>query len=119
MAQYLIIDVCVGFDSQGDMFVYIDITHYLTDKGNIYWYVEGLSHQRFSQSLILHLVIIKPPAQVVGGGILVSLRLSICPSVRPSVRPAFPCPLCSAYNSGWIIFIFTHLIKQLQKVHHV
>ena len=39
-------------------------------------------------------------------------------SVRPSVpRPSrIPCPLCSFYSSGWILFIFIHLIKQLQKV---
>ena len=43
------------------------------------------------------------------GGILVSLR----PSVRLS---RIHCPLCSAYTSGWIHFIFIHLIKQLQKV---
>ena len=35
-------------------------------------------------------------------------------SVRLSVRPScIPCPLCSAYSSGWIHFIFIHLIKQL------
>ena len=39
------------------------------------------------------------------GGILVSLRPS-----------RIPCPLCSFYSSGWIHFIFIHLIKQLQKV---
>ena len=44
------------------------------------------------------------------GGILVSLR----PSVRPS---RIPCLLCSAYSSGWIHFIFKHLIKQLWKVY--
>ena len=33
-----------------------------------------------------------------------------------SVRPSVPCPLCNAYSSGWIHFIFIHLIKQLQKV---
>ena len=54
--------------------------------------------------------------------ILVSLRPSARPSVRPSVslsvRPPSrtPCPLCSGYSSGWIHFIFIHLIKQLQKV---
>ena len=39
-------------------------------------------------------------------------------SIRPSVpRPSrIPCPLCSFYSSGWIHFIFIHLIKQLQKV---
>ena len=50
-----------------------------------------------------------PPHNEVGGGILVSLRLS----VRPSRIPG---PLCSTYSSGWIHFIFIHLIKQLQKV---
>ena len=34
---------------------------------------------------------------------------SVCLSFHPSV----PHPLCSAYNSGWIHFIFIHLIKQL------
>ena len=46
------------------------------------------------------------------GGILVPL----CLSVRPSVCPSIPHPLCSTYSSGWIHFIFIHLIKQLQKV---
>ena len=54
-----------------------------------------------------------PRHNEVVGGILVSLR----PSVRPSARPSrIPCPLCSAYSSGWIHFIFIHLIKQLHKV---
>ena len=40
------------------------------------------------------------------GGILVSLRPSVCPSVRPSVRPSrLPCPLCNIYSSGWILSI--------------
>ena len=38
---------------------------------------------------------------------------SVCPSIRPS---RILCLLCSAYSSGWIHFIFTHLIKQPQKV---
>ena len=42
-----------------------------------------------------------------------SVRPSVCPSVRPS---RIPCPLCSAFSSGWIHFICIHLIKQLQKV---
>ena len=37
------------------------------------------------------------------GGILVSLRSSVCLSVRPS---RIPWPLCSSYRSGWIHFIF-------------
>ena len=55
-----------------------------------------------------------PPCnEIVGGTILVTLQ----PSVRLSVRPSrIPCPLCSAYSSGWIHFIFIHHIKQLQKV---
>ena len=57
---------------------------------------------------------IKPPAQRSCMGVywFHSVRLSVPPSVRPSVL----CRLCSAYSSGWIHFIFTHLIKQLQKV---
>ena len=40
------------------------------------------------------------------GGILVSLRPSVCPSVRPSVRLSrLPCPLCTIYSSGWILSI--------------
>ena len=32
-------------------------------------------------------------------------------------RPSrIPCPFCSFYSSGWIHFIFMHLIKQLPKV---
>ena len=67
--------------------------------------------------------VIIPPTQrkcwVVGGvywftpSIRRSVRLSVCLSVRPS---RIPCPLCNAYSSGWIHFIFIHLIKQLQKV---
>ena len=38
-------------------------------------------------------------------------------SLSPSVRLSrILCPLCSAYSSGLIHFIFIHLIKQLQKV---
>ena len=47
------------------------------------------------------------------GGILVSHRPSVCPSVRPSCIPG---PLCSPCSSVWIHFIFIHLIKQRQKV---
>ena len=40
------------------------------------------------------------------GGILVSLRPSVCPSVRLSVRLSrLPCPLCNIYSSGWILSI--------------
>ena len=45
-------------------------------------------------------VIIPPTQRSCWMGILVSL----CPSVRLS---RIPCPLCSAYSSGWIHFIFT------------
>ena len=54
-----------------------------------------------------------PATQRSCGGILFSLhmfvRLSVCPS---RIR----CLLCSACSSGWIHFIFIHLIKQLQKM---
>ena len=50
------------------------------------------------------------------GGILVSLhrsvRLLACSS-------CIPFQLCSAYSFGWINFVITHLIKQLQKVCHL
>ena len=36
------------------------------------------------------------------GGILVSLRPPVCPSVHPS---RLPCPLCNIYSSGWILSI--------------
>ena len=40
------------------------------------------------------------------GGILVSLRPSVCLSVHPSVRLSrLPCPLCNIYSSGWILSI--------------
>ena len=51
--------------------------------------------------------------EVVGG------YIGFTPSVRPASVPRpsrIPCPLCSAYSSGWIHFIFVHLIKQLQKM---
>ena len=46
-----------------------------------------------------------------GGAILVSLRPSV--PVRPS---RIPCPLCSAYSSGWIQFILIHIIYQFNRV---
>ena len=54
-----------------------------------------------------------------GGGVywfhLVSL--SVCPSVCPSVCLwTESCQLYIFYNTRWIHFIFTYLIKQLQKV---
>ena len=38
-----------------------------------------------------------------------SPKMSVCLS-------RIPFPLCNAYSSGWIHFIFTHLINQLHKV---
>ena len=49
---------------------------------------------------------------------VVGRYIGFTPSVRPASVPrpsGIPCPLCSAYSSGWIHFIFVHLIK-LQKV---
>ena len=61
--------------------------------------------------------------EVEGGytGFTLSVRLSVHLSVLPSVCASVPlcrelCPLCIFYNIYWIHFIFTHLIKQLQKV---
>ena len=41
--------------------------------------------------------------------IRLSVRLSICLWTES-------CPLCNFHNTSWIHFIFTHLIKQIQKV---
>ena len=57
--------------------------------------------------------VIIPPAQQSCRGVywFHSVQSSVHPSVRPSVRLSrILCPLCSAYSSGWIHFIFTHLI---------
>ena len=51
------------------------------------------------------------------GRIITSHLPAYRPSDRPSIRPfRIPCLLCSAYSSSWIHFIFTHLIKQHQKM---
>ena len=57
--------------------------------------------------------VIIPPAQLSCWG------LYWFHSVRPVRLSRIPCPLCSAYSFGWIHFIFTHLINQLQKVCHI
>ena len=46
-------------------------------------------------------------------GFTPSLHPSVCASVCPS---CIPCPLWRTYSFGCIYFIFTHLIKQLQKM---
>ena len=48
-----------------------------------------------------------PNNEVVGGvywfqSVRLSVRLSVCPSVRLS---RLPCPLCNIYSSGWILSI--------------
>ena len=59
-------------------------------------YSDGIKNHH--QLLLLY----KTGQQSCWGGILVSLRPSICPSVRPS---RMPCPLCNIYSCGWILFI--------------
>ena len=63
---------------------------------------------------VISLLLYPPHNENVGG--YIGFTPSVHPSVRPSVRPSsrIPCPLCSAFSSGWIHFIFTHLIKLLQ-----
>ena len=74
-----------------------------------------LIHMPGDNGLRLEMIIMPPHNEVVEGNI--GFTLSIRPSVRPSVRPSrIPCSLHSAYSSGWIHFIFIHLIKQLQEV---
>ena len=75
-----------------------------SSKGYVHWGCEmgTVNTLKFGMSPII----------IPRGGILVSLRPSVSPSVPLS---RIPCPLSSAYSSGWIHFIFIHLIKQLQK----
>ena len=92
------------------IYIYIFIQHFqmhfFYEK---MWFLEC----KYSKWDIYTFQIIPPAQQSCWGGILVSLRPSV---PRPS---RIPCPLCSFYSSGWIHFIFMHLIKQLQKVCHV
>ena len=70
---------------------------------------------------LLMLIIIPPLQQSWKGGILVSRRLSVCPSVCLSFHLSVclwieSCPLCNFHNTAWIHFIIAHLNKQLSKV---
>ena len=52
------------------------------------------------------------------GGILVSVRLSVCPSIRPASVPRpsrIPCLLCSAYSSGGSISILYILSSNFRR----
>ena len=51
-----------------------------------------------------YLILVIPLRSKVVGVILVSLRLSVCLSIRPS---HIPCLLCKSHNSGWILFILS------------
>ena len=56
---------------------------------------------------MLYLVIIPPEQRSCWGvywfhSVRLSVRLSVCPSVRLS---RLPCPLCNIYSSGWILSI--------------
>ena len=57
------------------------------------------------------IIFIQPPHDEVVSG-----YFGFTPSVQSS---RIPCPLCSAESSGWIIYTFTLLIKQLQKVRRI
>ena len=95
------------------------------------WYVTN-TQKIFAKSLLCSYrnksplcfaVLIIPPLNEVEGG-YTGFALSVCPSVRPSVHPSVhrgteSCPLWIFYNTHQIHFIFTHLIKQLQKVCYV
>ena len=74
--------------------------------------VSLLTHIRHSASChkpsLLYL-----PLNEVEGGYSHRILVSPCPSVRLWTES---CPLCIFYNTHRIHFIFTHLIKQLQKV---
>ena len=78
------------------------------------WYV--LVHVFIRDEELIKFLFFLPPAQQSCWGYIgftPSIHLSVSPSVRPS---HIPCQLCSTYSSGWIHFMFIHLIKQLQKV---
>ena len=81
-----------------------------------HWHIKAgtnwprLCKRRFQMLLIVwHSTQLYPPHNEFVGGILVSLRSSVCPPVHPS---RITCPLCSAYSSSWIHSYF-YLIKQL------
>ena len=96
-----------------------------------WWYViVGLCnalHLKFFRRGPIDDVIIIHHKEVVGG--YIGFTPSVCPSAYPSRLASccgfvhtkrrlscILCPLCSTYSSGWIHFIFIHLIKQLQKM---
>ena len=73
--------------------------------------------------LAFELLSLYPLLNEVEGG-HTGFTLSVCPSERPSVRLfvhlwTVSCPLCIFYNTRQIHLIFTHLIKQLQKVYRM
>ena len=85
--------------------------------GVIAWYLPPAKHVGSTSHLWWSCVILLYPrtTKLLGG--YTGFTLSVRPSVRLSVHPSrIPCPLCSRCSFGWIHFIFTHLIKQLQKV---
>ena len=66
----------------------------------------------FSISFATDWLVIPSHNKVVRG--YIGLTLFVRQSLRPSVRPSrIPCQLCNTYSSGWIHFIFIHLIRQL------
>ena len=80
--------------------------------GKIWWAAHSSTQLSDGSYFVCVCVFLYPSHNKVLGG-----YTGFSPSVRPSIRPSrIPCLLCSAYSSGWIHFIFVHLIKQLQSV---
>ena len=101
------------FGSESEILIYLRESMQLLSPGVIFlfWWQGSLLRGKGA-------VVITPPEQRSCWRVywFHSVRLSVPLSVRPS---RIPCPLCSSYSSGWIHFIFIHVIKQLQKVCHV
>ena len=76
--------------------MYVSLNRISTTSDN------GLSPIRHQANIWTKVLLLYPPNNEVVGGILVSPR----PSVRPSVRLSrLPCPLCNIYSSRWILSI--------------
>ena len=72
--------------------------HLSCTNPSMYW-LSNIGHKELKRSSYCY----TPRTTKLLGGILVSLR----PSVRPSVRLSrLPCPLCNIYSSGWIFSIW-------------
>ena len=92
----------------------IQVMTYVDDENKsvtrLQWVMRSIGKALYVQILLILTegnFIIPSNNEVVGGvywflSVRLSVRLSVCPSVRLS---RLPCPLCNIYNSGWIFSI--------------